>query len=228
MLQQTQVERVAPFYRAFLRAFPTFRSLAKTSTARVLKVWQGLGYNRRALMLQRCAQEVVDNYHGTLPRGYEELQKLPGIGPYTAGAVMAFAFNEPVAIIETNIRRVYLHHFFPDKRSVPDARILPIVERTLDRKNPRRWYSALMDYGTYLAQQMPNPNRRSKHYVRQAAFEGSERQLRGRVLREVLARRQVTMLQLGATVGDSRLPVVVAGLEREGFLVRRGQHIRCA
>ncbi len=214
MLQQTQVSRVIEKYRAFLKAFPTFHRLASVSPRAVLKVWQGLGYNRRALMLQRCAQAVVREHGGKLPRNHETLQALPGIGPYTAGAILAFAFNVPHPVIETNIRRVYLHHYFPGKKKVADTKLLPIITRTLDTKNPRRWYGALMDYGAYLATQTENPNRRSRHYTRQAKFEGSVRQLRGRVLTALL--RGGTLREIA---DDPRLPMVVAVLKREGFPV---------
>lgn len=200
MLQQTQVDRVIPKYQAFLKRFPSFRSLARAGTADVLRMWQGLGYNRRALMLQRCAQIIV---------GDQEAELLPGIGPYTAGAILAFAYNSAVPMIETNIRRIYLHHYFPGQEGIGDDQLLPIVERTLDRRNPRRWYSALMDYGTALAASVPNPNRRSRHYTRQSKFEGSRRQLRGQVLRALLA---------GTPIPRSHAAQdVVAQLEKEGF-----------
>ncbi len=223
MLQQTQVPRVVPKFRAFLRAFPTFRALARAPAADVLRLWQGLGYNRRALMLQRCAQAVVQQHAGRLPDTPEALRMLPGIGSYTAGALMAFAFNRPVPVIETNIRRVILHHYFSGRRAVLDADILPIVERTLDRKEPRRWYGALMDYGTHLAATVENPNRRSRHHVRQSRFEGSARQLRGRVLKALLTDGPMTKARLTAAVGpDERLDGILARLEREGFIHRPG------
>jgi A/G-specific adenine glycosylase len=218
MLQQTQVPRVIPKFREFLVAFPTFRALANAPVAKVLRLWQGLGYNRRALMLQRCAQAVVRDHAGTLPNGYETLVELPGIGPYTAGAVMAFAFNEPWPVVETNIRRVILHHFFPGQHAVPDAKVRRVVERTLDRRNPRRWYAAMMDYGTHLAETIPNPNWRSRQYTKQSKFEGSLRQVRGRVLRALLEHGPLTPTRLAAVAKDARFDVVVTGLEREGFV----------
>lgn len=219
MLQQTQVPRVVSKYREFLRAFPTFRALAVSSPARVLKVWQGLGYNRRALMLQRCAQTVVQDYKGRLPRGYEALKKLPGVGPYTAGAVLAFAFDVPHPIIETNIRRVYIHHFFPKRRNVSDREILSLVTRHLSVvSSPRDWYGALMDYGTSLAADVPNPNRRSRHYTRQSAFEGSLRQLRGKIIRHLTHNGAVEHASLTVLMGDTRTGSVVAALEKEGFV----------
>jgi len=199
MLQQTQVARVVPKYTEFVKRFPTFRALAKAPVRAVLSLWQGLGYNRRALMLQRCAQAIVADAPGPLP----------GVGPYTAGAVLAFAFNKPAVIIETNIRRVYLHHYFPGRRDISDRQLLPIIERTLDQKRPRQWYWALMDYGAYLATQIENPNRRSRHYSKQSTFEGSNRQLRGRVLRALLAGKP---LPPGA-----RTRKIALQLQKEGF-----------
>src|ERR1700728_3957745 len=113
MLQQTQVTRVAAKFNPFLKKFPDFAALAKASTIEVLREWQGLGYNRRGLNLQRLAKIVTEKYGGKLPKMYEELLELPGIGPNTAGSIMAFAFNIPRAFIETNIRSVYIHFFFP-------------------------------------------------------------------------------------------------------------------
>lgn len=226
MLQQTQVPRVIDKFRAFIKTFPSFRVLARAPVRKVLQAWQGLGYNRRALNLQRLAQQVVRDHGGKLPDEYKSLQQLSGIGAYTAGAILAFAFNKPVPVIETNIRRVVIHHYFP-RRTVDDRQILTIVERTLDRQDPRRWYSALMDYGTYLASQVPNPNRRSRQYTKQSKFEGSLRQLRGRVVARVTA-KPVSVTALRRELPDDRLGPLLKQLEREGFLRRRGLVIECA
>lgn len=223
MLQQTQVARVINYYRKFLRVFPSFRALARATPASVLKVWQGLGYNRRALMLLRCAKVVVDAYKGKLPDEYEVLRALPGIGPYTAGAVLAFAFNRPVPMIETNIRRVYLHHFFPKRRKVSDSEILPLVTYHLSVvSSPRDWYSALMDYGSWLSTQAPDPNVRSEHYARQSVFEGSQRQLRGAIVRALVAHSRMIASAITATTGrtSKEIKAVMDTLEREGFVVR--------
>lgn len=230
MLQQTQVPRVIGKYREFLAAFPSFDALARARAVRVLAVWQGLGYNRRALMLHRCARSVVRCHGGRFPDGYAALRTLPGIGPYTAGAVLAFAFDRPHPVIETNIRRVYLHHFFPSRRNVPDSAILPLVIRHLSLViSPRDWYSALMDYGAHLAATVPNPNRRSRHHAIQPSFEGSGRQLRGRILRTVLRRGSVTLRMLRQMCGnDARTPGLTARLVQEGFLSRRNGRISCA
>ena len=230
MLQQTQVARVARYYPRFLARFPDPASLARAPLRAVLEQWSGLGYNRRAQALQRAAQAVMRDHGGSIPADRAALQRLPGIGPATAGALLAFAFERPVVFIETNIRRVYLDQFFPAATPVSDRTLLPLVARTLDRERPRRWYYALMDYGAALGRRGPNPNRRSAHYTRQSAFAGSNRQLRGLVLRLLTERRCLSGRELHLRCAASGLPVasgprlaaVVDALVAERFLQRRG------
>ncbi len=219
MLQQTQVRRVLVKYEEFLRAFPTIRSLAEASPARVVDAWLGLGYNRRALALHRLARIVVAR-GGEIPREPEELQALPGVGPATAGAVAAYAFDRPAVFVETNIRTVFIHHFFPSRRSVSDREILPLVAQTLDQANPREWYWALMDYGASLKSRAANPSRRSAHYRRQAPFEGSHRQLRGRILRATASGGAIPLRELASSLGvnPAYLAAAVHELADEGFL----------
>jgi A/G-specific adenine glycosylase len=225
MLQQTQVSRVLERYGRWLGRFPGFAQLAAAPTREVLDEWQGLGYNRRALWLKAAADMVAREYGGALPREVAELVKLPGVGPHTAGSMAAFAYEEPTVFIETNIRRGFIHEFFDGREGVSDAELRLLVEAAVqavvadDRESPREWYWALMDYGSDLAKRVPNPNRRSKHYAVQAAFEGSVRQLRGEVLRRLLAGpKTVTELAME----DSRLEAVLVSLEREGFVRRQG------
>jgi len=223
MLQQTQVDRAVPKYRAFLRAFPNFSALARAPLKQVLLAWQGLGYNRRALALRRIAQAVVRDHGGILPRSHSELEALPGIGPYTASAIRVFAWNQPDALIETNIRSVFIHHFFKNRRRVPDAALLPFIGATLDRAHPCRWYEALMDYGSDLKGRVPNPNRRSADHVRQSRFEGSTRQLRGLLLRDIAKRPAALEKDLLAKIlADRRAQArrALATLERDGFIKR--------
>ena len=228
MLQQTQVERVVPKYARFISTFPDFFSLAEAPLRDILTLWQGLGYNRRAISLQKVSQWVVGEYGGKLPDSAETLQTFPGVGPATAGAICAFAFNQPTVFIETNIRRVFIHCFFPGRNGIKDKDILPLVERTLDTSQPRTWYFALMDYGAMLKEMSANPNRRSAHYTRQPAFAGSNRQIRGLILRTLLERGSLTKGELIRSVGKSpdRVNAVIAQLTEEGFLVRRGDLLR--
>lgn len=182
MLQQTQVDRVIPYYRAFLKKFPTLTRLAEAPLSDVLLLWQGLGYNRRAKMLHETAKKIIKT-HNRFPREYQNLIALPGVGEYTAKAIRVFAFNETEVMIETNIRTVFLHHFFPNKKNVTDNQLLPLIEKTLDRKNSREWYASLMDYGSHLKKLHPNPSRKSKHHQKQKPFKGSDREIRGAILR---------------------------------------------
>ena len=224
MLQQTQVVRVVQKYTEFLKKFPTPHALAKAPLAEVLGAWSGLGYNRRAKYLHHMAQTVVREYGGEFPKTYEELRQPPGIGPYTAGAVCAFAFNKPVPIIETNIRTVYLHHFFPTRKKVSDTELLQKIKETLDTKNPRQWYWALMDYGAYLKQSGINTNTKSAHYVPQSRFEGSRRQVRGALMRALLkAPMTTTCLATVLTIQKDVTQTVLDDLVAEGF-VKKTKH----
>lgn len=220
MLQQTQVSRVITKFPPFIERFPSFAALASAPFREVLVQWSGLGYNRRARFMHRAAQHIVTEFAGLLPRTPKELQALPGIGPNTAGSISAFAFNQPVVFIETNIRRVFLHFFFTDQENVHDRDIYPVIEATLVHDDPRRWYWALMDYGVALTRVTENPNRRSRHYTRQKPFDGSDRQLRGRILKALGERESLTVAELpdvtGADVEHSQ--VIADQLEREGFL----------
>ena len=188
MLQQTQAPRVVSKYLSFIKKFPNIKSLTKASLSEVLREWQGLGYNRRAKYLKSCAEIVVKKYDGKFPKDFNMLVELPGIGLATAGDLMAFAWNMPVTVIETNIRSVFIHCFFPkesEQRKIHDKEIIPLIEKTLDTKNPREWYSALMDYGAYL-KETSNPSRKSAHYLKQSAFKGSNREKRSKILKPIL------------------------------------------
>ncbi len=220
MLQQTQVDRVVPKYLAFLEKFPDPAALARASKRQVLACWQGLGYNRRALSLLKCAAEVQTRFEGRMPRSYEELLQLPGIGPYTASAICVFAYNRPRIFIETNIRSVYIHFFFEAAYTVSDSEILPLVEQTLYERNPRRWYNALMDYGVHLKKTLDNPSRKSIHHTRQSRFEGSDRQIRGRILKVLVGVPRMKQQDLVRTAGDEpeRVKKILFQLEQEGFL----------
>lgn len=193
MLQQTQVDRVSGYYKAFLRAFPTVKKLAEASPAEVLAVWKGLGYNRRALYLKRAAEMIVVQYRGRFPRDVADIESLPGVGHYTARAVSVFAFNTPEVFIETNIRRVFIHTFFPERKEVSDQELIPIIHRALYKKNPRMWYGALMDYGALALSDIENPNRRSSHYTRQSRFEGSRRYARAKILDFLLKKKSCSL-----------------------------------
>lgn len=230
MLQQTQVERVKEKYALFVDRFPDVASLASATLKEVLEVWQGLGYNRRAISLIKLAGIIVSEYHGQLPADAEELVRLPGIGRATAGCLLAFAFCMPSVFIETNIRRVFIHHFFQDRVDVHDNEIMPLVEATLDRKNPRDWYYALMDYGSQLKKEMENPNKKSAHYIRQRPFEGSDRKIRGAILKTLMGKAAMTEEAITIAVGSEkeRVKKILPDLLKEGFIVKTGKTYRIA
>lgn len=217
MLQQTQVARVLVKYPIFIHTFPDFHSLSRAQPPALLSTWQGMGYNRRALYLKSAAHIVCEKYDGILPDDPELLDELPGIGHATANSIVAFAFNKPVIFIETNIRRVYIHHFFADTEAVSDESIIPYISSTLDKENPREWYWALMDYGAYLSTQIDNPNKKSKHYTKQKKFIGSVREVRGGLIK-LLLKKQFTLSELKRRYTDERLIAALIQLEKEGFI----------
>lgn len=233
MLQQTQVERVIPFYRNFLKQFPTTKCLASSSLASVLKAWQGLGYNRRAKMLHQATKEVVEKYGGGFPKDAEALEELPGVGSYTARAVAAFAHNTDVIFIETNIRTAITYHFFSGKftiysKKIRDTQIAEILEKVLPKGKAREWYAALMDYGAYLKQSGIHVNSHSAHYVKQKQFKGSDREARGAILRELAhcPTPGVGQKRLVGLLGDERVPQMKTQLQKlraEGMIQKRGK-----
>ena len=189
----------------------------------MLKAWYGLGYNRRAVALKKIAEMVVNDYNGNLPDSVDELKLFPQIGPNTASSIVAFAFNKPTVFVETNIRKVYIYYFFPQKTNVSDKEILPLVERTLDRSNPREWYYALMDYGVMLKKTHPELNKKSAHYRRQAPFKGSNRQIRGEILKLLLNKDSLEILEISKklNVKAQKIKEILNQLEREGFIERK-------
>ncbi len=226
MLQQTQVSRVMTKYEEFLNEFPTIEHLAKSSLSKLLIVWKGLGYNRRAVNLQRLAQEVVKNFNSKIPSSYEELLALPGIGQSTAGALSAFAFNKPVIFIETNIRTVFINHFFQNKEKVYDKELLPLIEKALDTKNPRDWYYALYDYGTYLKKEKGNVSRKSSTYKKQSKFEGSLRQARAKVLHHLASGKVETpkMLSSILSIDQKRIDIIIKAFQNEGIVKKTSKN----
>ncbi len=214
MLQQTQVSRVLYKYEEFLKVFPTLKHLAETSNEVLLKTWSGLGYNRRALYLKNAAIHIHDNPEITP----ENLVKIKGIGPNTAGSIYVFSKNKPHVFIETNIRRVFIFEFFNKKDKVDDEQILTLVEKTLDTKNPREWYYALMDYGAHLAKIHTNPNRKSKHYAKQSKFNGSVRQARGNILKQLVKTNNMSIQDLKEKINSVHFETALNELKGEELL----------
>ena len=236
MLQQTQAARVAPAYVSFLAHFPDVRALSSAGRAEILRAWGGLGYPRRALALREAARAIVRDHGGRVPGDVDELRALPGIGPYTAGAVASIAFGRPVAAVDTNVRRVtarLLHGLEPD--DVPVRRIAADAGAMVDPAAPGEWNQALMDLGRFVCRPMPrcaacplafacrfardgraaHPSRR-----RQQPFEGSMRQARGRVLASLRDRGGATLEELRERTGMTieRTSAAASELARDGVV----------
>jgi len=226
MLQQTQVTRVLVKFAAFIRRFPTVDDLATAKLRDVIESWSGLGYNRRAKFLWESAQVIARDFKSEVPKTQEELIGLPGIGPNTAGAILAYAYNEPAVFIETNIRSVYIHHFFSShNHTVDDVELRDIIAATVPRESPREWYWALMDYGTHIKTTIGGQLHRVKNYQPQGVFEGSRRQVRGQVLKELLAHKELSEEELAGLILDDRLHGVCETLISEGLIARRGDRL---
>lgn len=220
MLQQTQVSRVIPKFEAFIHRFPTLESLAEAPLADVLIMWQGLGYNRRAKYLHDAAKYIVANGE---PRTLSGLIALPGIGANTAGAIMAYVYNQPVVFVETNIRTVYIHEFFADRHNVTDQEIREHVDATCDRENPREWYWALMDYGVYLKRTDARLSQ-SKHYRKQPLLRGSVREMRGKIITR-LSKGDQGYTELQTYYDDARFETALQGLIHDKLVTRHGDQI---
>ncbi|MFW9820828.1 MAG: A/G-specific adenine glycosylase [Candidatus Thorarchaeota archaeon] len=221
MLQQTQTSQVSEKFLKFTKKFPSFSSLSKAPLEDILKEWKGLGYNRRAIALKKIADTVVKDFDGKLPKSIDILKSFPQIGYNTASSIITFAFNKSTVFIETNIRRVYIYFFFPNRNKIDDKEILPIVKKTVDKSNPREWYYALMDYGVMLKKSHPELNKKSTHYRKQAPFKGSTREIRGKIL-DLLIKQGKTDLKKIQTYfeikDNERIIDVLTQLRKEGFL----------
>ncbi len=222
MLQQTQVDRVIPYYTRFLKHYPSARKLAAAPLSEVLTLWQGLGYNRRAKMLREAAKMLA------LPRfdlGTTKLEQLPGVGPYTARAVAAFALNEDGVVIETNIRTVIIHHFFKHRREVSDREIASALERVLPRGRAREWYSALMDYGASLKARGISHNKRVRGYTKQTPLQGSLREVRGAIVRRLSHAKasQAELLRLFDGSRDAQVERALEALCQERMVKKSGR-----
>lgn len=222
MLQQTQVSRVITKYGEFLERFPTLQSLATSQLSEVLQLWSGLGYNRRAKYLHDAAKQLVSYQQ---PYSLVQLTSCKGIGYNTAAATMTYAYNMPYPYIETNIRTVFINHYFANKSDISDSEILTILNRTIDSNNPREFMWAIMDYGSFLKANGKSGLSKSKHYTKQSIFEGSIRQIRGEILRAAKKNLNISQIKY---YEDSRFNSALQALEREGLIKTQGDYVRLA
>lgn len=248
MLQQTQVDRVIPKYRAWLKSFPTVQSLARAPLRQVLKLWSGLGYNNRAIRLRQTARTVASKHDGKLPQSRQSLEALPGIGGYTAGAVMSFAFKKPVGLVETNIRRVTGRVWYGLK-SADEKTIQARAEKNVPRKNPDLWHHALMDLGAMVCvsrrpkceqcplqtacRAYPQILTESKKPIAPARppFTSTDRYWRGQIIKTLIHSGQLTIKKLQQQLPAprplplSRLQRLVRDLLATGLVSQRGQRV---
>ncbi|MEN9852584.1 MAG: hypothetical protein RI996_527 [Candidatus Parcubacteria bacterium] len=228
MLQQTQVQRVIPKYTEWIQKFPNFKVLAQADFATVLQYWQGLGYARRAKFLHHIAY-ILQNKTDTECKelSIEELDALPGIGPYTARAIKTFTTETRQVFIETNIRTIFLYHFFHGQDNVSDKDILMLIEKTLPKSEYRNWYFALMDYGSYLKSIGIKNNNNSASYRKQSTFKGSNREARGAILKALLKHSKISKSKLQTIVAmdTKRFEIALEQLESEAFIKRSADTI---
>ena len=240
MLQQTQVDRVTPKWLDWMHRWPTPHDLASAPTADVLRAWQGLGYPRRAMRLQACAQVIVNDFQGEVPADEAALLAMPGIGHYTAAAICAFAFQLPTVVLDTNVRRVIERAW--SGLSMPTAHLTkPEIERAtalVRERDGARWSAAVMELGAIVctarnpkcdqcplqktcvwhAEGKPDnaPTRR-----KQPSFAGSDRQARGAILRAVSATSIATPSAIEAAWADVlQREKAMTSLINDGLVIR--------
>jgi A/G-specific adenine glycosylase len=247
MAQQTQVSRVEAGWTAFLAAFPTVRDLAAAAPADVLRAWRGLGYNRRALNLWRAARVVVDEHRGELPRDLAALEALPGVGPYTARAIAAIAFGQPVGAVDTNVRRVIARVVAGSRHALAGAALQPVADASVPRARAADWTHALMDVGATICHPAAPacdrcPARRWCRFAatggalevapakgrRGAPFPSTTRWLRGRILDAL--RDGPDWVDVQAPIGQHELLAVetaLAGMAADGLVeLAAGERLR--
>ncbi len=217
MLQQTQVTRVIPKYEAWIVRFPKVQDLASAETSEVLRLWSGLGYNRRALSLQRTAQIIVHEYRGIWPRDVEGLKQLPGVGEYTASAIACFAFNEQIAVVDTNVRKVILTKILRRENQAEMATektLQAIAEQLVPKGKAYEWNQALMDYASAMLkhERIPIP--------KQTSFIGSDRYYRGQIVKLLLEYKAVSIKNVGEILHKDKAFIerIVEGLEKDGLV----------
>ncbi len=224
MSQQTQVDRVLPYWTKWIQDIPDYQSLAKISTLDLLTHWSGLGFNSRAMRLQECAKVVISHYNWKLPTSKEALLTLPWIWPYTAWAICAFAWNMDEVVIDTNIRRVLIFLLKLDE-NITQKELEKIAKMMIPHWQSRDWHNALMDYGaTYLTARKT----KIKSKWKQSKFEGSDRQVRWRILKQLVKNNQLTtkVLQKEFPHKDTTtLETIITQMKKEKLIIQNGEFL---
>ncbi len=220
MSQQTQIARVVPKYEAWIKAFPTVEDLANTKTSEILQYWSGLGYNRRALYLQKCAKEIVKKFGGKFPKAVDQLKKLSGIGEYTSAAIACFAFDQQVAVVDTNIRKIILTQFGINHDTKPRD-LQNIADQLLPKGNAYEWNQALMDYagGMLKKEKIPVP--------KQSKFKDSDRYYRGQIIKLLLAQHVLPKktLEKQFSIETKRLEKIIQSLVKDQVIALEQENL---
>jgi A/G-specific adenine glycosylase len=186
--------------------------LASAPFNEVLKLWMGLGYNRRALYLHKTAQVITNDFKGNVLEAVKLYDQLPGVGKYTARAIRIFSTNEDIATVDTNIRRIFIHEFHLPE-TVRDKELYDLAKQVLPQGRSRDWHNALMDYGSL---RLTSNKTGIKPKTRQSRFEGSDRQIRGKILRHLLREPQdFSMLQQNFDIDVNRLEHLLSTMVSE-------------
>ena len=227
MLQQTQVSRVIAKYEEFLYFFPDVYTLSHATAAKVLRVWRGMGYNRRALYLRKAAKMVVEKWKGEFSESERQLSTLPGVGTYTARALLVFAFKKQIWAVDTNIRKIITHFFFkgkPQKESVIDD----VAQQLVPENKSWEWHQALMDYAALRLRDVKRPfaqGKFSKKLRRSIPFRETNRFYRGRIVDRLRGGQVGEKKLLKELVGtyhksEDLFQTILVGLERDGLIAR--------
>lgn len=221
MLQQTQVSRVVDYYTQWMKKWPTIQKLANEEYKNVLRAWIGLGYNRRAMYLHNTAKIIMEKFSGDIVTAVKHYEDLPGIGQYTSKAIQIFSTNANIATVDTNIRRIFINEFNLEE-SISEKDLFQLAERCLPLGKSRDWHNALMDYG---AIRLTSKKTGIKPKTQQSQFDGSDRQIRGKILRALLEEDQsMYQLQQKLQVNKKRLLNILTKMIKEKTISQTNEH----
>ncbi len=220
MLQQTQAPRVVEKFNQFVEVFPDLESLAKAQKFEILQLWSGLGYNRRAIWLQEAAQMIIERKE--FPNTPEELQKMKGIGKYSAHSILIFAFNYDLATVDTNIRRILVAEKFAEEKT-SERDLWEIAKKLVPKGRSRDWHNALMDYGSI---ELTVAKTGIKPLTKQGKFKGSDREYRGKILKLLLESKKITINQMITVLNlqEVKLESILQKMVKENLIKKKGKY----
>ena len=221
MLQQTQVERVKKYYETFLNKYPNLETLAEAQTPELLATWQGLGFNNRVLRLREATKQILQNYKGRYPQQLKQLTSLPGVGEYTASAILAFAFNIEAPVVDTNIRRVLIYELNLDE-NISIKKLQEIALQITPKGKARQWNNALMDYSSLITTASKT---QIKSQGTQGKFEGSTRQVRSTIVKELLKNNSITKQSIKEQFPQHNIEKILNSLEKDNIIKTQNRRI---